>query len=328
MGDTEREVPRTQDEPIRPLRTVGDERNRLSLQEASMWANAAKDFRSKWKDKKTVLICEPSVGEINYIAHESMCDMIAGLKEYELQSDYKFFKSSIGRLLVSYAREKFAEYALNMGFDYIMFMDDDHIWELNMFFVLEKHLKDYDIVAPLCLQRSYPHYPVIYKTEVTKMEDGRELYSNEKYVDYKEINKGDLITDADALGFGAVIINVDILKKLKRPWFFNQVGVGEDIWFSMRARKEAGARIMIDTNVEAPHLKEREPVYWQDYQRCIWEIMHGEEAVKDYREKCEVLKKEIGEKYGKKSSRSNAESNPAIEGPGIGIIKGKYCPPL
>ena len=324
---------------------VGVEGNQSSLQEEAykrtereFWKLEKQRFCKAWEGKTKILICEPSIGDINYQAHETMCDLIAALKEYELVSNFKFFKSCLGRLMVSYAREKFAEYAVNVGFDYIMYLDDDHIWPLNIFTKLEKYIKDYDIVAPLCLQRQYPYTPVIYKSTYSKLKDGRTLYNNVKYAEVKEIKKGDIITDADAIGFGACIVKVDLLNRISRPWFFNQVGVGEDIWFCMKAKNEANAKILIDTSIEAPHLKDKEPIYWKDFKKAEWEMKIGAEGKTKYEELDEINRKYVEDKYfvnenkelenGEKSVVGYAKPDSGVEISSVSNVESKYFSPL
>jgi len=225
--------------------------------------DALRDFKKIWKDKITVLVCEPTAGIIDYQAHESCCDLISSLKAYEYVSNYKFFKTCLGKLLIHYARESFAEYAVKMGFDYIMFIDDDHIWDNQMFQKLEKYLKDYDIVAPLCVQRQEPYNPVVYKVDYEQTQQG-ELLKSRLYCNEKDINRGDVITDAQAIGFGCAIIKVDLFKRMERPWFMSMAPLGEDILFCAKASR-IGAKIVVDTNVESGHLMDRRIATFNDH---------------------------------------------------------------
>jgi len=253
----------------------------------------AKKFKEVWKDKKSVIIAEPSIGLVDYKSHEAMCDFIADCKDYEQVSDYKFFKTSIGRLMVAYSREKFAEYAVDVGFDYILYIDDDHIYEKDIFRKLEKHIAEYDMTAPLFVHGQTPYYPVIYLSEYYYKCDDCDFkekrnkptenllsecpkchsknillfWDNQKYSEVNTIKKGDLITDADAIGFGCAIVKVDLFKRMPKPWFFSMSPIGEDILFCKNAKAYANAKIMVDTNVECPHLEERRPVDWRDYER-------------------------------------------------------------
>lgn len=241
----------------------------------TVFLDEIQNFSTLYKDKIKVLIAEPSIGTMDYRSHECAWDLAFDLAKFEKESNYKFFKCTIGRLMVAYAREKFAEYAVAVGFDYIFYIDDDHSYTPDIFRKLEKHIKDYDIVAPLCVQRATPFYPVIYLSEVRKeIIDGQEVqtWNNEKYVDRKPLKKGDLVTDADAIGFGVTIIKVDLLRRIQKPWFFSMAPIGEDILFCMKAKEitklnPEGCKIIVDTNVEAPHLKEGEYASWSDYEK-------------------------------------------------------------
>lgn len=220
------------------------------------------DFKESWAGKKRVLISEPSLGYVDYRTHDSCWELAFSLARYEAVSDYKFFKTTLGRMLVAYSREKFAELAVDYHFDYIFYIDDDHVWPANLFQRLEKHLEKYDIVAPLCVQRAEPYNPVCYRAKFNKHDDGQTYYENEFMLDWK---KGDLV-EPDTIGFGCAIIKVDLLRKMKKPWFFSMSPIGEDLYFCLRA-KDVGAKIVVDTNVEAPHLEEGKPVSYADYER-------------------------------------------------------------
>jgi hypothetical protein len=209
------------------------------------FVSAIKVFTETYKDKKKVLICEPSIGVIDYQAHESCIDL--------------------GRLMVAYSREKFCEVALAFGFDYILFIDDDHIWPHDMFERLEKNIDKYDILAPLCVQRAVPYFPVMYKSKyIPPTKEGDPwTFDNEKILDFK---KGEIV-ECDAVGFGACIIKVDLLRKIPTPWFFSMSAIGEDILFCGKAKQYANAKIAVDTSIDTGHLKDREPVFWRDYDR-------------------------------------------------------------
>jgi hypothetical protein len=210
-------------------------------------------FQKAYADKIKVLICEPTIGMIDYKTHESCWDLAFRLKDYETRSKYKFFKTCVGRLLVSYAREKFCEFALQYGFDLILFMDDDHIYPPNIFEELQVHLDKYNIVAPLCFQRDEPYWPVMWHGKLVHDEKKGGYCVDREFI--RDFKKGDLI-EPDTIGFGCCIIKVDLLRKMKRPWFFTSSSVGEDIVFCLKAR-EVGAKIVVDTNIEAPHLGEK-----------------------------------------------------------------------
>lgn len=257
MGDNEwEEVSRTQNQASRP-------RNFYRGTTDPVVMDYLRKFAEDYKDKKKVLVCEPSIGLVDYRAHDSIINMMTELARYQERTEYRFFKTCLGRLMVAYSREKFAEAAIDANFDYIFYIDDDHIYPTKLFESLEKYLTEYDIVAPLCVQRKHPYYPVMYKSKFEQKPYGVE-YSNEFYTDFK---KGDLV-NPDAIGFGCAIVKVDLLKRMEQPWFFSMTPIGEDILFSMKATKQYGAKIVVDTNVEALHIPEGTPVGWKDYENA------------------------------------------------------------
>lgn len=237
-------------------------------------------FKDTWKDKKKVLICEPTLGYVNYQSHESCWDLAFSLARYEEKSNYKFFKTCLGRMLVAYSREQFAEVACDFDFDYVFFIDDDHIWDQDMFEKLEKHFAKYDIIAPLCTQRLKPYKPVLYRIKKVPIENSELMGVENKFIE--DFKKGDLV-EPDAIGFGAAIIKVDLFKKMQKPWFFNMAPIGEDILFTMKATQELGAKIVCDTSVDVGHLEEGKPVGYNDYLKekndsSVKEITNGKKT--------------------------------------------------
>lgn len=161
---------------------------------------------------------------------------------------YEFSLATIGNVLTPIARERISEIAVENGFDYLLFIDDDMICPPNMFEQLFKHRKD--IVGALAFTRFAPHKPVIYV-----MEEGfdsvakKNYYTCQSWTDYPR----DQLVECDAVGFGAVLINCDVFSKIRRPWFTAATGKGEDIQFCYEARK-AGIKVYMDTACKLGHL--------------------------------------------------------------------------
>lgn len=137
--------------------------------------------------------------------------------------------------------------------DYIIMYDDDMILPIDMF---EKMLEDVeknpdiDILAPLAFMRNPPHFAVIYtSTEGYDKVRHQEYFKNDFVRNYPR-NK---LVECDAVGFGAVLIKLKILKDMKKPYFFSTTGTGEDIWFCYKAKK-TGARVFMDTRIKLGHL--------------------------------------------------------------------------
>ena len=161
---------------------------------------------------------------------------------------YTFSLSCTGEILVPYARECFAKQAVDMGCDYLFMVDDDMLAPPDLFFQLLKH--DKDIVAPLAFTRNPDHKPVMY--QVIEGDDSatyENFYKNVYEMNYPR-NK---LVQCDAVGFGAVLIKAEVLKKVPEPRFMGLMGTGEDVTFCYRAKK-AGFEVWMDTSIKLGHL--------------------------------------------------------------------------
>ena len=77
------------------------------------------------------------------------------------------------------------------------------------------------------------------------------------YESIDEWEPGELV-EVDATGTGCIMFDMDIFRKMPRPWFnscYNPDGspIGEDFGFC-QCLKAAGYRIFVDTSVPAGHL--------------------------------------------------------------------------
>lgn len=167
---------------------------------------------------------------------------------------YEFYWFTTGRLLTAMAREKLVSAAQQIDADYILMYDDDMLLPIDMvehlIYDVEKN-PQIDVLAPLAFMRNPPHYAVIYTTTEGYDSDLHQEYFMNNFV--KKYPKDKLI-ECDAVGFGAVMIKMDIIKKMKPPYFFSTTGSGEDIYFCMKSRQEAKARIFADTRIKLGHI--------------------------------------------------------------------------
>lgn len=169
-------------------------------------------------------------------------------KNEKLVPRYEFVWLSAGEIFVPYAREQLATHALKMGADYLFMVDDDMMCPADLFYKIVRH--DVDIVAPLAFTRNPPHRPVMFSTiegfdPVTR----RSYYINNTVHNYPK-NK---LVECDAVGFGAVLIKMDVFRKIGTPYFMGSMGCGEDIHFCVQAKK-AGFRVFMDTSVKLGHI--------------------------------------------------------------------------
>lgn len=192
---------------------------------------------------------------------------------------YEFYWYTAGRLLTAMAREKLVQEALNAGMDYIVMYDDDMLLPIDM---VERMIADIeanpqiDVLAPLAHMRNPPHYAVIYTTTEGYDDKAHQPYFVNNFV--RNYPKNTLI-ECDAVGFGAVMIKMDIVKKMKPPYFFSTTGSGEDIYFCIKSKQDAGARIFMDTRIKLGHLSAPRIIDEEYYEKWIKENKHEPEEL-------------------------------------------------
>jgi hypothetical protein len=161
---------------------------------------------------------------------------------------FVFALGAIGEILVPYARERLAESALKIGADYLFMVDDDMLAPADLFYRLAAH--DKDIVAALAFTRNPDHKPVIYETIEGYDQSAHESYGLTRFVMNYPRNT---LVECDAVGFGAVLIKTEVLRKVPKPWFFGMAQTGEDITLCIKAKK-VGFRVWMDTSIKLGHL--------------------------------------------------------------------------
>lgn len=197
---------------------------------------------------------------------------------------YEFYWHTTGRLLTQLAREKLCEAAVKGNCDYIIMYDDDMVLPPNfaqdMLETMQRNPK-IDVLGALAFMRNAPHYPVIYST----IEGYDPVAHSEYYIrEFVKRYPKNTLVECDAVGFGGVGIKVDLLKKLKAPWFMSTTGTGEDVWFCYRAKRDANARIFMDTRIKMGHLKNPEIVDEDYFEKWTKDNKHdlGEEVPHKY----------------------------------------------
>ncbi len=171
------------------------------------------------------------------------------LGKLSAEGKFEFYFKPVGRILTAYAREKILESALQIGADYVMMVDDDMVFPGDIFERLYSH--QVDIVAALAFTRNPPHLPVLYQ-----MHEGWDSVQHKEYAICEWIKNypKDRLVECDAVGFGCVLIDMKIVRKMTPQYFCMSSETGEDILFCLKAKKEAGARVFMDTSLKIGHL--------------------------------------------------------------------------
>jgi len=140
------------------------------------------------------------------------------------------------KVMVHTAREDIVDQLIGDR-DYILFLDDDMIFDSDLALKLLEHKKD--VIGGLAFQRRKPFFPCIFKEKEGKY--------------YPIIRKTNQVFEVDAIGLAGTLIRVEVFKKLPKPWFYFTKEFSEDFNFS-RSVKKAGFRIWCDPSVLLQHI--------------------------------------------------------------------------
>lgn len=155
--------------------------------------------------------------------------------------------------LIYDARNILSVQAITGGFDRVMWLDSDMIFEPDLMERLSKDMDEgYDLVSGLYFTRKPPHRPVIYDGCRTFIQDGKTRCAAILYEDYPKNS----VFEIEACGFGGVLCTVDLLNRIREKFgtpFSPIHGFGEDLSFCIRAR-EVGARMVCDSSIKMGHI--------------------------------------------------------------------------
>lgn len=183
---------------------------------------------------KTILIAIPTNKHIEPETFKSIYDLIIpdGYKA-EFQFFHGYCIDQIRNLIASWAAR----------YDYLFAVDSD--MEFGPLTLAKLLSHNVDIVSGLYIQRK-PGEHIL------------EIYRNGFNVPYQEI-EGRGLVEIDACGFGCVLINSNVIRKMEYPHFVYKSAldhkdtVSEDVYFCMKA-KSVGAKIYADTSILCSHI--------------------------------------------------------------------------
>lgn len=158
------------------------------------------------------------------------------------------------------ARNEIVQYALDMGADYIYWLDDDVIAPADSFLKMWRHQKD--IINGVYWSKSNPPMPLLFRGHLD--------------MPYLNWHVGDLI-EIDAAGNGLTLVKTDVYRtiseKIGGPWYSTEYGSfpgvkqtpynnTEDLYFYWKAKK-AGFKVWADTSIQAHHFDKNNNVMYQ-----------------------------------------------------------------
>lgn len=201
----------------------------------------------------TVLICVPSIDR----PHPDSQACLDRLDRSGVESSVIRTR----RVIIDRARNAFAKAAVDRNADYLLFIDDDMIFEPD---ALTRLLaRDKDIIAGLFFQRTQPVTPLVFRFQ--KPEPGADFGTFHKFTPSEifTAEKTGALLECDATGTGFTLIKTDVFTALKAddpqaPWFQTvdrgEAGfMSEDVYFCTRA-KECGFRVFVDTSLKVGHI--------------------------------------------------------------------------
>lgn len=147
------------------------------------------------------------------------------------------------------ARNNLAKAAVDMGADYVFWLDSDMTFEPDTLMRLLKIAEDHpdDIISGLYFRRVAPYTPVVY--DVLDIQDKDATYRIVQDIP-------DEMFEVAAVGFGCCLTPASALKAVMDEFGapFNHIrGVGEDLSFCWRAR-QCGVKIYCDPSISCGHV--------------------------------------------------------------------------
>lgn len=158
--------------------------------------------------------------------------------------------------IIHKSREELVFAALEHGMTHILFLDSDMRFPRNA--LVHLLARDGYIVGTNYTTRRMPCRPVTFADDV---DASKRVYTEAD---------ADGLQEVASIGFGCVLIDLDVFRGLSRPWFAcpwdeeTRKFIGEDVYFCRKVRQELGLPILIDHGLSQniAHIGE-------------WEYRHG-----------------------------------------------------
>ena len=158
--------------------------------------------------------------------------------------------------LIYDARNIMAHKAVEGGFDRVLWLDSDMVFDRDLFQRLSAWIDTgYDYVSGLYFRRNGAPYPVVYKYVGFAERNGEKIPVADPFFDYPENE----LFEVAATGFGGVMMTVDLIREVKEKFglpFSPALGFGEDLSFCQRV-KQIGKKMYCDSSIKLSHIANR-----------------------------------------------------------------------
>lgn len=173
--------------------------------------------------------------------HRKFVESLMGLK-YPKDSQIKFIILSGHQL--PFARNRIVEIAIEWGATHLFWIDADMVFPPNS--LIHLFNRKLDIIHALSFRRIRPFYPCAFKWNSKE--------NNFETIDYSEIETD--LFEADAAGSACTLINIEVYKKLKKPYYYYKDNLySSDLTFSINVKK-LGYKIWVDRTLTTGHIGE------------------------------------------------------------------------
>jgi len=184
-------------------------------------------------------------GNMNIVIGQPVLDRIEAVSVVDLinllfhsQRRQLHYVPSIGCTIIHEARNNIVSQAYGTEFDGILMIDADMTFPGNL---LEKMIEnDKDVCG------------VLYQSHTGKLN----AFKHDEQIDEflrTDIEPEQGLVEVDAVGSGIIYIKRKVLDTIGSPWFFYEMGVGEDVNFC-KVAKELGFKIFVDTDINVGHV--------------------------------------------------------------------------
>jgi hypothetical protein len=196
------------------------------------------------KSKPKILVGINSLVSSMQPAYSNHIQLFYRLGRSYSKIDFALYNPS--RMSIDRMRNQCAETALDMEASHLLFIDDDVLIP-HPYDFLEKLLAcKADIAAADVLIRGWPFDHMFFN------------YSDKEHIGLRAVSKvkkplGPI--EVDAVGFSCCLISVELLKKLRKPYFVTGLNNTEDIYFCVLAKDtDPKCKIMVDTSIKCGHI--------------------------------------------------------------------------
>ncbi len=225
----------------------------------NLWKQKNKELEAKWGEEEVAKLFTPPLHVVCGIPMRTdYLHRLFALRFAGIVKPWYWTVIDAPRGLVHDSRNEIVREALKIGAHYVLFLDDDMVPPPDLFVRLFAH--NVPVVSALAFKRRSPYDPCIFKfgTDPNTGEVGALPL-------HGLVKRG--LQKVDATGFGAVLINCEVFKKIPDPWF--ELGkFGEDLDFSLKCF-DRDISVFCDTDLIIQHLGDCELVDEQSYERAM-----------------------------------------------------------